>query len=66
MPKNDFKSTNFANFEGLFIILVGLTMICFNEKMLIFNKCRLGLMPNFIKKSWTVAVLFHLIVIAFI
>ena len=34
----------------LFIILVGLTMAWFNEKILIFNVCRRGLMPNLIKK----------------
>ena len=39
----------------LFIILVGLTMTWFIEKMLIFNICRHGLMPNLIKKSWTVS-----------
>ena len=41
----------------LFIILVGLTMTWFSEKMLIFNICRRGLMPNLIKKSWTVSSL---------
>ena len=35
----------------LFIILIGLTMTGFSEKMLIFNICRRGLMPNLIKKS---------------
>ena len=39
----------------LFIILVGLTMTWFSEKLLIFNICRCGLMPNLIKKSWTVS-----------
>jgi hypothetical protein len=39
----------------LFIILVSLTMAWFSEKMLIFNICRCGLMPNLIKKSWTVS-----------
>ena len=39
----------------LFIILVGLTMTWFSEKMLIFNICRHGLMSNLIKKSWTVS-----------
>ena len=39
----------------LFIILVGLTVTWFGEKMLIFNICRHGLMPNLIKKSWTVS-----------
>ena len=41
----------------LFIISVGLTMTWFSEKMLIFNMCRHGLMPNLIKKSWTVSTL---------
>ena len=40
---------------NLFIILVGLTMTWFSEKMLIFNTCRHSLMPNLIKKSWTVS-----------
>ena len=35
--------------------MVGLTMTRFSEKMLIFNICRRGLMPNLIKKSWTVS-----------
>ena len=39
----------------LFIILVGLTMTRFSEKMLIFNIRRRGLMPNWIKKSWMVS-----------
>ena len=39
----------------LFIILVGLTMTSFSEKMLISNICIRGLMPNLIKKSWTVS-----------
>ena len=40
--KNDFESTNFAIFElrSLFIILVGLTMTWFSEKMLISNICQ--------------------------
>ena len=53
MPKNDFESTNFANFEEV-VCNFGLTMTRFSEKMLIFNICRRGLMPNLIKKSWTV------------
>ena len=39
----------------LFILLVGLTMILFSEKMLISHKCIRGLMPDLIKKSWTVS-----------
>ena len=39
----------------LFIILVGLTMTWYSEKMPIFNRCIGGLMPNLIKKSWTVS-----------
>ena len=39
----------------LFIILVGLTMTWFSEKMLISNICTHGLMTNLIKKSWTVS-----------
>ena len=39
----------------LFIILVSLTRSLFSEKMLISNRCISGLMPNLIKKSWTVS-----------
>ena len=42
--------------SALFIFLVGLRMTLFSEKMLIFNTCRYGLMPNLIKKSWTVSI----------
>ena len=48
MPKNDFESANFANFEEV--------VHNFDEKMLIFNICRHGLIPNFIKKIWTVFI----------
>ena len=40
---------------ALFIILEGLTMTLFSAKMLISHKCMHGLMPNLIKKSWTVS-----------
>ena len=46
----------------LFIILVGLTMTWFSEKMLIFNIRIRGLMPNLIKKSWTVSREEHYVV----
>ena len=36
----------------LFIILVGLTMTLFSEKVLISNGCISGFMSNMIKKSW--------------
>ena len=39
----------------LLIILVGLTMTWFSEKMLISNICIGGLKPNLSKKSWTVS-----------
>ena len=39
----------------LFIILVSLTMTLFIEKILIANRCICCLMPNLIKKSWTVS-----------
>ena len=39
----------------LFIILVSLTRSLFSEKMLISNRCISGLLPNLIKKSWTVS-----------
>ena len=41
----------------LFIILVSLTRLLFSEKMLISNRWISGLMPNLIKKSWTVSTL---------
>ena len=44
----------------LFIILVGLTMTWFSEKMLILNIFRRGLMPNLINKSWTVSMLYFM------
>ena len=43
----------------LFIILVGLTMTLFSVKMLIFNLCRRGLMPNMIKKILDGIYSFH-------
>ena len=46
----------------LFIIMVGLRMTWFSEKMLISYKCIRGLMPNLIKKSWTVSRLDALLV----
>ena len=42
---------------ALFIILVGLMMILFSDKMLISHRCIRGLMSNLIKKSWTVSKL---------
>ena len=39
----------------IFLMLKCLTMTWFSEKMLIFNICRHCLMPNLIKKSWTVS-----------
>ena len=56
MPKNDFENTN-ANFEDV-VHNFGRSdamMTWFSEKMLIFNICRHGLMPNVSKKSWTVS-----------
>ena len=42
--------------SALFIILVSLTMTSlFSEKILISKRCINGLMPNLIKKSWTVS-----------
>ena len=37
------------------IILVGLTMTLFSEKMLISTRCVCGFMPNLYKKSWMVS-----------
>ena len=55
MKKND----KFCKLWGgcTYIILVGLTMTWYSEKMLISNICRRGLMPNLFKKSWTVSML---------
>ena len=39
--------------SALFIILVGLTMTGFSEKMLVSTRCIHGFMSNLIKKSWT-------------
>ena len=41
--------------SALFIILVVLPMTLFSEKMLISHRCIHVLMPNLIKKSWTVS-----------
>ena len=57
MPKNDFEITNFATFEEAVFDLVGLMMTDLARKMLIFNKCRHGVIPNLIKKSLTVSTL---------
>ena len=47
---------NCAQFlSALFIIFVGLTITWYSEKMPISNRCMHGLMPNLIKKSWTVS-----------
>ena len=56
MPKNDFESTNFANFEEV-VHNFGRSddEMIYREKMPIFNICRCGLMPNLIKKSWTLS-----------
>ena len=43
--------------SALFIILVSLTMTLFSDKMLISHRCICCLMPNLIKKSWTVSTL---------
>ena len=40
----------------MFIILVGRTMTWFSEKMLTSNRCIDILLPNLIKKSWTVSM----------
>ena len=56
MPKKDFESTNFANFEEV-VHNFGRSDddICLVKKMLISHKCIHGLMPNLIKKSWMVS-----------
>ena len=43
--------------SALFIILVGLMMTWYDEKMSISNRWIRCLMPNLIKKSWTVSTL---------
>ena len=47
-----FESKNFANFVEV-VHNFGRSDVA--KKMFIFNTCRLGLMPNLIKKSWTVS-----------
>ena len=37
------------------MILVGLTMTLFSEKMLISTRCTCGFIPNLRKKSWMVS-----------
>ena len=54
MLKNDFKVWILQSLRRLFIVLVGLTVTWFSEKMLISHRCIHGLMSNLIKKSWTV------------
>ena len=44
--------------SALLIILVSLTRSLFSEKMLISNRCISGLIPNLIKKSWTVSIVY--------
>ena len=50
--------------SALFIILVGLTKTLFSDKMLISHRCIRGLMPNLIKKSWTVSIVYVLFFVA--
>ena len=52
--KMTFKVQILQTLRRLFIILVGLTMTWFGEKILIFNIFR-RLMPNLIKQSWTLS-----------
>jgi hypothetical protein len=49
-----FFSKNVPNFCRL--ILVGLVMKSFCDKMLISYRCIHGLMPDLVKKSWTVSI----------
>ena len=53
----NFKVLCFLNmcpiFSTLFIILIGLTITWYSEKMPISNSCMHVLIPNLIKKSWT-------------
>ena len=54
----DFQDTLFSKivpnfFSALFIILVGLKMTGFSEKMLVSIRFIHGFMSNLIKKSWT-------------
>ena len=53
---------NCAQFlSALFIILVGLPMTRFSEKVIISTRCIHGFMSNLIKKSWTDSIVhtFH-------
>jgi hypothetical protein len=71
--KTDWKdSTNFQHWKmtlkirilrcsrRLFIILVSLTVTLFSEKMLISTRCIHGFMPNSIKTSVTVSIVYRL------
>ena len=53
--KKKLKVQILQSLRRLFIILIGLIMTWFNEKVIIFNMCICGLMPNLTKKSWTVS-----------
>ena len=60
MTKDEYKVSPlaFPIFVGSVHILVGLTMTLFSEKMLISHRYIHGLMPNLIKKSWTVSSIY--------
>ena len=49
------KLRSWRSLTRLFTILWSLTRSLFSEKMLISNRYSSGLMPNLIKKSWTVS-----------
>ena len=52
--------------SALFIILVSLTVSLFSEKVLVSNRCIIGLMSNLIKKSWTDSIIYLFSLILYI
>ena len=55
MLKNDFENQKFEIRANIVHNFGKSTMTLFSEKMLISNRHISGLMPNLIKKSWTVS-----------
>ena len=56
MPKNDFDSTNFANFEEVVHNFGSSDNDMIQLKNAYFQYMQTGLMPNLIKKSWMVSI----------
>ena len=58
------KLRDLRSLTRLIIILVSLMRSLFSEKILIFNRCRRGLMPNLIKKFWMLSINYLSIILA--